>query len=78
MCLQFLRLLESPSSFLAHAFLTLDSANSVNSETTGTVSRISETQGMETPHPHILAWKIPGTGQPGGLLSMGLHRVGHD
>ena len=24
------------------------------------------------------AWKIPGTGEPGGLLSMGSHRVGHD
>ena len=26
----------------------------------------------------VLAWRIPGTGQPGGLPSMGLHRVGHD
>ena len=26
----------------------------------------------------ILAWKIPGTEEPGGLLSMGSHRVGHD
>ena len=26
----------------------------------------------------ILAWRIPGTGEPGGLPSMGLHRVGHD
>ena len=25
-----------------------------------------------------IAWRIPGTGEPGGLLSMGLHRVGHD
>ena len=25
-----------------------------------------------------LAWRIPGTGEPGRLLSMGLHRVGHD
>ena len=30
------------------------------------------------PHSSILAWRIPGTGEPGGLLSMGLHRVGHD
>ena len=29
-------------------------------------------------HSSVLAWKIPGTGEPGGLLSMGLHRVGHD
>ena len=25
-----------------------------------------------------LAWRIPGTGEPGGLPSMGSHRVGHD
>ena len=25
-----------------------------------------------------VAWRIPGTGEPGGLLSMGSHRVGHD
>ena len=25
----------------------------------------------------VLAWRIPGTGEPGGLLSMGSHRVGH-
>ena len=26
----------------------------------------------------VLAWRIPGMEEPGGLLSMGLHRVGHD
>ena len=29
-------------------------------------------------HSSVLAWRIPGTVGPGGLLSMGLHRVGHD
>ena len=29
-------------------------------------------------HSSVLAWRIPGTREPGGLLSMGLHRVGHD
>ena len=29
-------------------------------------------------HSSVLAWRIPGTKEPGGLLSMGLHRVGHD
>ena len=29
------------------------------------------------PHSSILAWRIPGTAEPGGLPSMGLHRVGH-
>ena len=26
-------------------------------------------------HPSVLAWRIPGTGKPGGLPSMGSHRV---
>ena len=30
------------------------------------------------PHSSVLAWKIRGTGEPGGLPSMGSHRVGHD
>ena len=31
-----------------------------------------------TTHSSILAWRIPGTGDPSGLPSMGSHRVGHD
>ena len=29
-------------------------------------------------HSSVLAWRIPGVGEPGGLPSMGSHRVGHD
>ena len=29
-------------------------------------------------HSSVLAWRIPGTGEPGGLPSMGSHRFGHD
>ena len=29
-------------------------------------------------HSIVLAWRIPGTGEPGGLPSLGSHRVGHD
>ena len=29
-------------------------------------------------HSSVLAWRIPGMGEPGELPSMGLHRVGHD
>ena len=29
-------------------------------------------------HSSVLAWRISGTGEPGGLPSMGSHRVGHD
>ena len=32
---------------------------------------------MET-HSSVLAWRIPGTEEPGGLPLMGSHRVGHD
>ena len=34
-------------------------------------------KGMAT-HSSVLAWRIPGTGEPGELPSMGSHRVGHD
>ena len=29
-------------------------------------------------HSIVLAWRVPGTAEPGGLLSLGSHRVGHD
>ena len=29
-------------------------------------------------HSSVLAWRIPGMGEPGGLPSMGSHRAGHD
>ena len=31
-----------------------------------------------TTHSSVLAWRIPGMAEPGGLPSMGSHRVGHD
>ena len=34
-------------------------------------------KGMAT-HSSVLDWRIPGTGEPHGLLSMESHRVGHD
>ena len=34
-------------------------------------------KGMAT-HSSVLAWRVPGTGEPGGLPSMGSHRVRHD
>ena len=29
-------------------------------------------------HSSVLTWRVPGMGEPGGLLSLGSHRVGHD
>ena len=44
-----------------------------------------QSQGWEDPlekematHSSILAWRIPGTGEPSGLPSVGSHRVRHD
>ena len=39
--------------------------------------RYSQEKEMAT-HSNVPAWRIPGTGEPGGLLPMGSHRVGHD
>ena len=33
---------------------------------------------MEKEHSSVLAWRIPGIGEPGGLPSLGSHGVGHD
>ena len=41
------------------------------------LSRFSRVQLCAT-HSSVHAWRIPGTGEPGWLPSMGLHRVGHD
>ena len=35
-------------------------------------------EGEMATHSSVLAWRIPGTGEPGGLPSLGSHRVGHD
>ena len=41
------------------------------------VSEIQEEKAM-APHSSTVAWKIPWMEEPGGLQSMGSHRVGHD
>ena len=33
---------------------------------------------LQATHSSVLAWRIPGMEEPGGLPSMGSHRVGHD
>ena len=38
----------------------------------------NELQKEMATHSNVLAWRIPGMGEPGGLPSLGLHRVGHD
>ena len=38
----------------------------------------ASSRNMKKAHSSVLAWRIPGTGEPGGRPSMGSHRVGHD
>ena len=40
--------------------------------------RLAYRKGNVFLHSSVLAWRVPGTEEPGGLQSMGLHRVGHD
>ena len=39
---------------------------------------VKEAEKAMATHSSVLAWRIPGTGEPGRLPSMGSHRVGHD
>ena len=41
-------------------------------------SLCKRTEKAMAPHSSTLAWKIPGIEEPGGLLSKGSHRAGHD
>ena len=41
-------------------------------------ARLLHLEKAMAPHSSPLAWKIPWTEEPGGLQSMGSHRVGHD
>ena len=55
----------------------LQSMGSIESDTTERLHFHAMEKEMAT-HSSVLAWRIPGTAEPGGLLSMGSHRVGHD
>ena len=42
------------------------------------ITQLTLAEKAMAPHSSTFAWRIPGTGEPGGLLSLGSHRVGHD
>ena len=54
--------------------------NKTNTDTENilVVARSRGSEKAMAPHSSALAWKIPWTEEPGGLPSMGSHRVGHD
>ena len=54
--------------------------SSCNARDPGLILQLGRSLGEGNGYPlqwPILAWRIPRTGEPGGLLSMGSHRVGH-
>ena len=55
----------------------LQSMGSLESDTTERLHFHALEKEMAT-HSSVLAWRIPETGEPDGLLFMGSHRVGHD
>ena len=65
----------------AHFMLQKPTREAQTNETHPLIKCLLVTQGLEkeiATHSSVLTWRIPGTGESGGLLSMGLHRVGHD
>ena len=79
----------SKASVLLRSAFFIVQRSSLVAQTLKHLSAMQETRvrslGWEGPlekematHSNILAWRIPGTGEPVGLPSMGLHRVGHD
>ena len=55
-----------------------ESVFAILSQTTGSYSVPTTWEKEMATHSSILAWRIPRTEEPGGLLSIGLHRVGDD
>ena len=66
--------MEEPGRFAVHG---VAKSRTRLSDFTFTFHFLSLEKEMVT-HSSVLAWRIPGTGEPGGLPSQGLHRVGHD
>ena len=66
--------MEEPGSLQTMGSLESDTSDSVKTKRLHFHALEKE---MAT-HSSVLAWRIPGTGEPGGLPSMGSHRVRHD
>ena len=65
------------SNLFFEAFMTISLSQTRLSDFTFTFHFHALEEEMAT-HSSVLAWRIPGMGEPGGLPSMGSHRVGHD
>ena len=63
-----------------HGWRSLVGCSPWGREESGTIERLHfhALEKEMAKHSSVLAWRIPGTGEPGGLLSMGSHRIRHD
>ena len=50
----------------------------LESRSLGEIAITSDMEKEMATHSSVLAWRIPGTGEPGGLPPVGSHRVGYD
>ena len=78
LCLKFISPSPTPGHFLRRVMLisVINRNPALWFELPGNTFHALEKE-MAT-HSSVLAWRIPGTGEPGGLPSVGSHRVGHD
>ena len=65
----------SPLALVAHTVKNLPAIQEIQVQSLGQEDPLEK--GMAT-HSSTLSWRIPWTEEPGGLQTMGLHRVGHD
>ena len=66
------------SEYLSEAMCQLFSFAALDEKTDLVQSRTFWTDKAVATYSSVLAWRIPGTGEPGGLPPIGSHRVGHD
>ena len=76
-CQQIWKTQQWPQDWKKFSFQSQRKAMPKNAKTTAQLHSSHMEKEMAT-HSSVLAWRIPGTGEPGGLPSMGSHRVGHD
>ena len=74
------QLFHSPFTFIRTSLVaqTVNCLPTMRETRVQSLSREDPLEKEMATHSIVLTWRIPGTGEPGGLPSMGLHRVGHD
>ena len=78
-CKQIWKTQEWPQDWKRSVFIPIPKkGNAKECSNYHTIALISHASKEMATHSSVLAWRIPGMGEPGGLPSMGSHKVGHD